>query len=202
MNARPSEPPCAACGLLDSARNPHAAHGGSEVFSSNCYLRDFSDDVLVDTLSSNKMTSSPFYSRDGFMALSKRRNQPSQRPDRRHAHLPVPSKNVRRRVQSQRRHRNPTRPIPRRHLLATQSKKPASPRRRSSSTTSSASWKCTNPEEKPTTHFHIPGPRNTLECKRRRRRQIFYFHNHCCAERNGNTRACASRQVACRSEIG
>jgi hypothetical protein len=75
--------------LLDSARNPHAAHGGSEVFSSNCYLRDFSDDVLVDTLSSNKMTSSPFYSRDGFMALSKRRNQPSQRPDRRHAHLPV-----------------------------------------------------------------------------------------------------------------
>jgi hypothetical protein len=47
MNARPFEPPCAACGLLDSARNPHAAHGGSEVFSSNCYLRDFSDDVLV-----------------------------------------------------------------------------------------------------------------------------------------------------------
>jgi CAAX prenyl protease-like protein len=46
-NARPSEPPCAACGLLDSTRNPHAAHGGSEVFSSNCYLRDSSDDVLV-----------------------------------------------------------------------------------------------------------------------------------------------------------
>ena len=42
-----SEPPCAACGLLDSVENPHAAHGGSEVFSSNCYLRDFPDDVLV-----------------------------------------------------------------------------------------------------------------------------------------------------------
>jgi transposase len=43
-----SEPPCAACGLLDSAENPHAAHGGSEVLSSNSYLRDFLDDVLVN----------------------------------------------------------------------------------------------------------------------------------------------------------
>src|ERR1700730_5965730 len=39
-----SEPPCAACGLLDSAENPPVAHGGSEVFSSNSYLRDFLDD--------------------------------------------------------------------------------------------------------------------------------------------------------------
>jgi hypothetical protein len=29
-----SEPPCAACGLLYSEQNPHAALGGSEVFSS------------------------------------------------------------------------------------------------------------------------------------------------------------------------
>jgi len=45
-----SEPPCAACGLLDSAENPHAAHGGSAVFSSNSYLRDFLDDVQARTL--------------------------------------------------------------------------------------------------------------------------------------------------------
>jgi hypothetical protein len=32
--------------LLDSAGNPHAAHGGSEVFFSNSYLKDFPDDVL------------------------------------------------------------------------------------------------------------------------------------------------------------
>ena len=38
MNGKTSEPPCAACGLLDSVENPHAAHSGSEVFSSNCYL--------------------------------------------------------------------------------------------------------------------------------------------------------------------
>jgi hypothetical protein len=33
--------------VLDSAENPHAAHGGSEVFSSNSCSRNFLDDVLV-----------------------------------------------------------------------------------------------------------------------------------------------------------